>query len=564
MLGQGAGHAPDPLVGRAGQDLSLPVPFLPETGDREREQGQRPALLLHRGHHLGHERLVLEAHPETRRGLDQRPAQGLGRGWPERRQVMKDGGQGRVGMTAEQEVVTEREQDVDAGLSRGAAEEGGKVRLAVLGVQREELLELVHDEKGLTGPLVPASESFDQAIVAGRLRRLREPLDEIGQCFRIGNELGRQGASEAGDRARSGCHVRRAPTHRPARENARPQERRLADSRWTDEREELVLPQLLPESRDLGLTPEEASCIRLRKRRQARVGPLLGRFNGSRPIVTVLGPVDRLQGQRQVIRSLEPVVRPLLQTSADDTLHRRRDLVRQGGQVRRLVPKDGGQGLRGAVSPEGMLAGEHLVEHGAEREDVRAGVSGMTLRLLRRHVAHRAHHRSRTGHVGRRGVAFAGGLDAGEAEVEDLHDTGRGEKEVVGLEVAVDDAAGVGGGEAAGDLDGMRQGFLERETSSGETRAEGRAFEELEDEVGAAVLPADVEDGEDVGVGESSGGPGLALEALQAIGICGDIFGEDLERHRSAKLGVARAVDLAHPPGTEGRQDLVTSKPDAG
>ena len=43
---------------------------------------------------------------------------------------------------------------------------------------------------------------------------------------------------------------------------------------------------------------------------------------------------------------------------------------------------------------------------------------------------------------------------AGEAEVEDLYPSIFGEHDVFGLEVAVDDTGGVGGGEAVGHLRG--------------------------------------------------------------------------------------------------------------
>ena len=64
------------IVGRAGQELPLPVPLVPETRDREGQERQRSPLLLHRRDHLVHQRLVLETHTEPRRGLHQGPTQG--------------------------------------------------------------------------------------------------------------------------------------------------------------------------------------------------------------------------------------------------------------------------------------------------------------------------------------------------------------------------------------------------------------------------------------------------------------------------------------------------------
>ncbi len=56
---------------------------------------------------------------------------------------------------------------------------------------------------------------------------------------------------------------------------------------------------------------------------------------------------------------------------------------------------------------------------------------------------------------------------------------------------------------------------------------------------------------------EGGDGAGLVLEAAPALGIGGRVLGEDLEGDVALETGVAGAVNLAHPPGPEGAQDLV-------
>jgi hypothetical protein len=70
----------------------------------------------------------------------------------------------------------------------------------------------------------------------------------------------------------------------------------------------------------------------------------------------------------------------------------------------------------------------------------------------------------------------------------------------------------------------------------------------------------DVVNGEDVGVVQGRDGPGLTLEAAQALGVTGDLLGEHLEGDLAVEAGVAGAVHLTHAPGPEGRQDLVSSE----
>jgi hypothetical protein len=81
---------------------------------------------------------------------------------------------------------------------------------------------------------------------------------------------------------------------------------------------------------------------------------------------------------------------------------------------------------------------------------------------------------------------------------------------------------------------------------------------------GCTVLGPHVVEGEDVRVVERGHGPGLLLEAAQAVGVGDTLRGDDLDRHFAAEARVAGAVDLAHASGAEGREHLVGPEPRAG
>ena len=90
---------------------------------------------------------------------------------------------------------------------------------------------------------------------------------------------------------------------------------------------------------------------------------------------------------------------------------------------------------------ERACAGQHLIEHGAECEQVGAPVYGFAAHLLGCHVADRAHHHAWFGRQGR--VRIAGVRRdrlLGEAEVEDLHVAVAREKDVLGFEVSMHEA----------------------------------------------------------------------------------------------------------------------------
>src|SRR5437867_7393285 len=79
-------------------------------------------------------------------------------------------------------------------------------------------------------------------------------------------------------------------------------------------------------------------------------------------------------------------------------------------------------------------------------------MGGNPANLLRRHVADRAHHRPRLGFGGRRSLSWGRWFrsPSRQAEVENLYAAVGGEKNVLRLQVPVDDALGMRGGQTVG------------------------------------------------------------------------------------------------------------------
>ena len=57
---------------------------------------------------------------------------------------------------------------------------------------------------------------------------------------------------------------------------------------------------------------------------------------------------------------------------------------------------------------------------------------------------------------------------------------------------------------------------------------------------------------------------GFALKPLLQVRIGRDVFGQHLDGDRAVQAGVGGFVDLAHPPSTEARFDLVWAEGGAG
>src|SRR5229473_491640 len=138
--------------------------------------------------------------------------------------------------------------------------------------------------------------------------------------------------------------------------------------------------------------------------------------------------------------------------SADTRVNRGIDLLRRNGLFVHNFVNDGGD----VLSREGLFAGDHLVEHDAERKDVAASVDRAALHLFRGHVAGRAHDV--------RGLLHGAELqDFRGAEVGDLDGVVRGEHQVGGLDVAVYYVALVGELQGAASLIHDAENARERE-----------------------------------------------------------------------------------------------------
>ena len=222
---------------------------------------------------------------------------------------------------------------------------------------------------------------------------------------------------------------------------------------------------------------------------------------------------------------------------------------------------------------KGVAAGGELVEDEAEGEDVglNSGLPGDE--LLGRHVGDGAA-------AGGVGAAFGGGAigllgsggvevglvgaeAAGEAEVEDLDEAAVGEHDVGGLEVAMEDAERVRGGEAVGDLDAGGEDELEAGGALGDELVEALAGDVLHDDVGFGLVSgfgggfADLVDGADVGVIDGGGEAGLAeLGGAHLLGGEGAAL-EQLEHDGALQERVVGEVDDAAAAGADLAHELV-------
>ena len=211
----------------------------------------------------------------------------------------------------------------------------------------------------------------------------------------------------------------------------------------------------------------------------------------------------------------------------------------------------------GPVLLERPAAGRHLVEHRAERVDVRPRVSRLAADRFGRHVGHGAQD-----HPGLRQVRHAVGRvqQTGESEVEDLGSSGRRQHDVAGLQVAMQHATAMRVFQGIADLRSNPRHHVELERASLEERLEGPARDVFHDEEVQVVLGVEVEDRGDPGVGQARENVRLAAKSLARDRICQRAPQEHLDRHVAVEMLVVGAIDLAHAARAEGFEDSIVGE----
>ena len=243
----------------------------------------------------------------------------------------------------------------------------------------------------------------------------------------------------------------------------------------------------------------------------------------------------------------------LRETAIDQVRYPVRDGVVDVGQAGDAPGQDALDRADGAVGLERPAAGEHLVEDDAQREEVGAAVGALAPQLFRRHVAHRAH---QGGGPSRLRPPRQRAVQRGQAEVEDLHPAVDADEDVLRLEIAVHDAAGVSGGEPSGNLERDLQGGRERQRAGAEPRPQRFALEAFGDEVRGAAVVAHVIHRDDIGVIEGAGGPGFVVQRREALAV-GRMRQQQLDRHVASDPLVPGAPHFAGAAGAEPALDRV-------
>ena len=223
----------------------------------------------------------------------------------------------------------------------------------------------------------------------------------------------------------------------------------------------------------------------------------------------------------------------------------------------------------GAARLERQLPQKRPVERHAEAELIGARVR-LAVELLGRHEGRRAHDRSvfgqrrrqrmargrrRRGQVGRRGLAAT--LEGDQPEVGHLHPTIPADEQVGRLDVAMNEADRVCGGEPAPGIEEGGDDLASARPLVLEPLGHRRALDEPHGDEHLPAFVADVVDGDHVRMRQARHRLRLAEQALAAR--AHDRSAQDLERDLAIELRVVGGVDGRHAAFAEHIEDEIAA-----
>src|SRR5882724_5483263 len=132
-----------------------------------------------------------------------------------------------------------------------------------------------------------------------------------------------------------------------------------------------------------------------------------------------------------------------------------------------------------------------------------------------------------------------------------------GDENVVRLDIAMDDAFGMGGIKGVCDFDGQREHSFLIQGLTGNAVPQCYTIEELHGDKVRLLLVVDLVDGADIRMVKGGGGLSFSLEPAQGLRILGHAVRQELQRDKASKLEILGFVDNSHSPAAESLYDAV-------
>ncbi len=176
--------------------------------------------------------------------------------------------------------------------------------------------------------------------------------------------------------------------------------------------------------------------------------------------------------------------------------------------------------------------GGHFVKDGPNRIDIRACAHSLTLQLLGSHIRKCSHES-----VGFRDACGEWGSAVcrqqfRQTEIEDLHLGASSDKDVCGLDVAMNDFARVRGFQGIGDLNPKAYDFIFLERLARDAMLQRLAFEHLHDDERPSLVLVNVMNRANMWMVQRRSCARLLLELFDRLKVMRNLFRKKLERDK--------------------------------
>ena len=144
-----------------------------------------------------------------------------------------------------------------------------------------------------------------------------------------------------------------------------------------------------------------------------------------------------------------------------------------------------------------------------------------------------------------------------ETEIENFGVSAIGHEKICRLNIAMDDAFGMGGFESVGNLDTDVEEALKFEWAAKEQLFECLPFQVLHNNEGPSVIFANFVDGADIWMVQRRCSAGFTAEALEGLRILCDGIGQKFQGYKTAELSIFGAIYHTHASAAQLVQDSV-------
>src|SRR5580693_8636580 len=212
--------------------------------------------------------------------------------------------------------------------------------------------------------------------------------------------------------------------------------------------------------------------------------------------------------------------------------------------------KDGIEDYSRTVAAKGQCTGRHFVEHDSKGKKIGSSIQFLGQNLLRRHISDCSQRAARAGEILLGDNCGSGSnadivwleRDLRQTEVQNFGVTSLGDEDVGRLNVTVNDALPMSCVECVGNFNSDLQDTIQIHWAIANHMLQGCAVKKLHCDEGLAILLVNLVDGADVGMVQSRGGLGFALEPAEGLRVGGNVTGQELKCDETAKFQVNAVV----------------------